>query len=120
MYANVMAGMAGRVAPMAMEAWIDYRHAGVTLSFSEIELIREFMGATDDEVFPATVKSLSWDQVEDKGLEFSKRERAEFIAKLLSPVGGTVRPEFNLDVTTARPHRYFEERAAAAVPKVDT
>ena len=49
-YAEVMAGMVKRVAPLSYEAWIDYDVAGAAFSRGELDVLRELLHATSDEI----------------------------------------------------------------------
>lgn len=121
-YANVMAGMVKRVAPLAFEAWADYQYAGSQMSRMEMEVLRDLLetGAEGTEIYTMTEGDASYDQapvrlrdsdlVDHWGL--SKREVAEFIAKLQPQEI----PSFDLDLSQMREGRYFEERMNTLVP----
>lgn len=110
-YGRVMAGMMKRVAPLSYEAWIDYNVAGASFSRSEMEVLRTFVQTEGGRLFagggPVDDKDLSL-----RGL--SSREIDELTAKL-QPVTA---PDFELDLTTAKPASFFEKMMAAAAPIV--
>jgi thymidylate synthase (FAD) len=98
-YANVMAGMLKRVAPLSFEAWVDYSLTAKTFSQQEIKLIRETAWVLTDEELKSTY-----------GL--TKREAQEFKAKL-EPCEV---PDFTLDPSTAKTAEYYEKLFASTVP----
>jgi thymidylate synthase (FAD) len=109
-FGRVMAGMLKRVAPMSYEAWIDYDVCGARLSRMELDVLRSLVRGADGGVAAATA-TLSRADMEAKGL--SGREIDEF----LSALGRQDVPDFELNLSTARPASYFEQKAADAVPK---
>lgn len=111
-YGRVMAGMLKKLAPHSYEAWIDYDVCGARMSRMELEALRKLVSARADGL-SATGASLDTPALEALGL--SKREQAELIEKL-SPME---RPDFELDLSRARPPEHFAERMNAAVPKGD-
>ena len=111
-YGRVMAGMLKKLAPHSYEAWIDYDVCGSRLSRMELEALRKLVSAKADGL-SATGASLDTPALEALGL--SKREQAELIEKL-SPME---RPDFELDLSQAKPPEHFAERMNAAVPKGD-
>jgi thymidylate synthase (FAD) len=108
-FGRVMAGMLKRVAPISYEAWIDYDVCGARFSRMDLDVLRSLLRPSADGV-AAETRVLSRAEMEAKGL--SGRESEELLAALAcSEV-----PDFELDLSRARPAAYFEERAAAAVP----
>ena len=103
-FGKLIAGMLKRVAPIAYEAWIDYEVCGARLSRMEMNLIR-------------TLRNVGYETLlEDLKLnppsDLTSREFEEFTDLFADrPV-----PNFELDLTTAKPPEYFEELAKAAVP----
>lgn len=91
-YAMVMAGLAKQIAPIAVEAWVDYHHCGVHLSRQEIEAIE----------FLIKHKELPDDEtLGEMGL--APREIREFLPKLTpKPV-----PDLDLDFSKALPADHF-------------
>jgi thymidylate synthase (FAD) len=112
-YGRVMAGMLKRVAPLSYEAWIDYDVCGARLSRMELDALRRLITPGD-----ASLAAQSGARIDAAGLDalgLSKREAGELIGKLINPEV----PDFDLDLSQAKPAAYFEERFAAAVPAVD-
>ncbi len=104
-YANVMAGMVKRIAPLSYEAWIDYDVCGEKFSRIEMETLRHAIdnGTKITGLLPLVENG------------WTKREAEEFEEKLTpKPV-----PDFELDLSTVKSPEYFEARFAAAVPKID-
>ncbi len=112
-YGKVMAGMLKRVAPLSYEAWIDYDVCGMRLSRMELDALRRLIAPGSDSLAAREGAGLEAGELEELGL--SRREAGELIAKL----GDNEVPDFELDLGSARPAQYFEERFAAAVPAVD-
>jgi thymidylate synthase (FAD) len=111
-YGRVMAGMLKRVAPLSYEAWIDYDVCGARVSRMELDALRKLV-SVEGETLHTKEGSLSGADLEGVGL--AKREARELYEKL---AGGSV-PDFELDLTKARPAEEFAKRFAEAVPKVD-
>jgi thymidylate synthase (FAD) len=108
-YGRVMAGMLKRVAPLSYEAWIDYDVCGARLSRMELDVLRALVRPTAEGLVgqPATLARVD---LETKGM--GRRE----VDELLAVLAGSGVPDFELDLTRAKPAGYFEEKAAAAVP----
>ncbi len=111
-YGRVMAGMLKKLAPHSYEAWVDYDVCGSRLSRMELEALRQLVSPRGGGL-SATGATLEQPALEALGL--SKREQDELIAKL----GPAEKPDFELDMTQAKPAEYFAERMNAAVPKGD-
>ena len=112
-YGRVLAGMLKRVAPLSYEAFIDYDVCGARLSRMELDAIRRLVS-----VEAGGLRANPGAGVDAAGLEalgLAKREARELLAKL----SATDVPDFELDLSRARPGQEFAERFAAAVPKVD-
>ena len=108
-FGRLMAGMLKRVAPLSYEAWIDYDVCGARLSRMELDVVRALVRSADGGL-AADPRRLSRADMEAKGL--SGRE----IDELLAALARTEVPDFELDLSSARPASFFEEKAAAAVP----
>jgi thymidylate synthase (FAD) len=108
-FGRVMAGMLKRVAPLSYEAWIDYDVCGAHLSRMELDVLRSLVRNTDGGV-SAEPAQLSRADMEGKGL--SGRE----IDEMLAVLARTSVPDFELDLSRAKPAAYFEQKAAEAVP----
>jgi len=101
-YGKVMAAMLKRVAPLTYEAWIDYDVAGARFSRGEMEILRALLDG----------RQIGIPDYDKAGL--SDREVKEFEGKLM----GEPVPDFELDLSQAKPATFFEEKAAAASPAV--
>ncbi len=112
-YGRVMAGMLKRVAPLSYEAWIDYDVCGGKLSRMELEALRRLVEVKGDGLETKSGEKLAASDLDSLGL--AKREARELLEKLAS----TAVPDFELDLTRARPAEEFAARFAEAVPKVD-
>ena len=116
-FAEVMAGILKRVAPLSYEAWIDYEFAGATLSRGEIEALRRLVAVKRESegvrIAARESAALDADALREAGL--SKREVLELADKLED----RALPDFELDLSRMRAP---EEMAAAmeeAVPKLE-
>jgi thymidylate synthase (FAD) len=113
-YAEVMAGMLKRVAPLSYEAWIDYGFAAARMSRSELAAIRALVqasGSGDDMILRGRADaSLDAASLADLGL--SKRE-VEELAEKLQPAEA---PDFELDLKAMRTAEAMAETMQAAVP----
>jgi thymidylate synthase (FAD) len=113
-YAEVIAAMVRRVAPLSYEAWIDYDVTGVHLSGGELAALRALVDADESGVRPrAGASALGPEQLASHGL--APREVRELLAKLqLRP-----RPDFELDLSRMQAAHEVEARMQQAVPRVD-
>ncbi len=108
-FGRVMAGMLKRVAPLSYEAWIDYEVCGAHFSRMELDVVRALMRGVDGGV-AAEAARLSRADLETKGL--SGRE----IDELLAVLARVEVPDFELDLSQAKPAAFFEQECAEAVP----
>lgn len=108
-YAEVMAGIVKRVAPLSYEAWVDYDLVGQPLSRMELGVLSRLLTADDDGV-RSSGESLSDEELFEAGL--SKREIREFKSKLSQP--GL--PDFELDLSQMRDAEDVGREMAEAVP----
>ena len=112
-FAQVMAGMVKRVAPLTYEAWIDYDLCGAPFSRAEREALARLIAAGDGGIETLGDQRMGTDELE--GLGLSTREIDEFRAKLRpGPV-----PDFELDLATMRPAAEVEAEMQAAVPQAE-
>jgi thymidylate synthase (FAD) len=112
-YANVMAGMVERVAPLSFEAWVDYQYGGEQLSRGEVAALQRLVRVEDDALVGTNTR-LARSDLEACGL--ARREVDELLAKLAA----SPRPaDFALDVAASESAEEFERRMAAAVPRID-
>jgi thymidylate synthase (FAD) len=112
-YGRVMAGMLKRVAPLSYEAFIDYDVCGARLSRMELDAIRNLVTVSDQGLQARAGASIDAPRLESLGL--AKREARELLDKLAADAV----PDFELDLSKARPAEEFAVRFAAAVPKLD-
>lgn len=118
-FSNVKAGIAKVVAPMSIEAWIDYAFCGARLSRMEWNILRQLVSRVrsptgDDGIAAPGACLRSMTDLREAGL--GKREIEEFLTKFSSFDSVTI-PNFDLDLSTARTAQYYYEQAAAAVPE---
>ena len=113
LFAEVMAGMVKRVAPLSYEAWIDYDVAGGHLSRGELAALRSLLEPGEDGVRTRDGAALDMDGLAAHGL--SAREARELLVKLHD----RRTPDFELDIGRMRPPEEIEARMSAAVPRVD-
>jgi thymidylate synthase (FAD) len=114
-FAEVMAGMLKRVAPLSYEAWIDYAFAAAPMSRGELSALRQLVRAVADED-SATLSArdgatLDMEALKEHGL--SKREVLE-LAEKLQP---SEVPDFELDLSRMRTAEAMGEIMQAAVPE---
>jgi thymidylate synthase (FAD) len=109
-YGRVMAGMLKRLAPLSYEAWIDYDVCGARLSRMELGVLRALVHAAPDGL-RAQAGRLDRDQLARHGLG------AREIDELLAALEPAEVPDFELDLSLARPSSHFADRFAAAVPE---
>jgi thymidylate synthase (FAD) len=116
-YAEVMAGMLKRVAPLSFEAWVDYGFAAARMSRAEMEALRQLVDvvADNDGTRLAARSGAALDPAAMAGLGLSKREVAE-LAEKLQPVEV---PDFELDLSRMVSAEEMGEKMQAAVPKLE-
>jgi thymidylate synthase (FAD) len=113
-YAEVIAGMVKRVAPLSYEAWIDYDVAGTHLSAGELDALRALLEVDDAGLRPRPgAIGLGAEQLASHGL--APREVRELFAKLQP----RTRPDFDLDATRFQSAQDVEAKMQQAVPRVD-
>ncbi len=119
-FANIIAGIVKKVFPHSYEAWLDYKFTAQTFSYQEMKALIAMggeMGASGsceggfEEYFLMTD-----DQKSEFGKKFnlSKREVQEFFGKLTLKN----RPDYTLDLNTAKSPDYFRKEAEKYVPNV--
>jgi thymidylate synthase (FAD) len=116
-YAEVMAGMLKRVAPLSFEAWIDYGFAASRLSRGELAALAELIDVgTDDTGSTLSARpGVTLDTAALAGFGLSKREAVELAEKLRPPPV----PDFDLDLSAMRSAEEISQKMQAAVPKLD-
>ncbi|MDE0177921.1 MAG: FAD-dependent thymidylate synthase, partial [Gammaproteobacteria bacterium] len=113
-YGRVMAGMLGRVAPLAYEAWLDYNVLGTRLSHGERQALARLLRPEGGGIAVRDgVSELSRAELRELGL--APREIRELLAKIEAPA----RPDFRLDLADMRSAEEMEEKMLAAVPEPD-
>jgi thymidylate synthase (FAD) len=112
-YGRVMAGILKRLAPLSYEAWIDYDVCGARVSRGELDALRTLVSVEGDGIAAKSGAKLDAAGLEKLGL--AKREARDLLDKLTS----TQVPDFELDLSKAKPGEFFAQRFAEAVPKVD-
>ncbi len=109
-FAQIIAGMVKRVAPLSYEAWVDYDLVGQPMSRGELAALSQLVEASDDGLAAKSGAHLSAEQLAEAGL--SGREAHELIEKLKTPG----RPDFELDMSTMRSAEDVAKEMLEAVP----
>ena len=112
-YADIMAGMVKRVAPLSYEAWVDYDLMGQPFSRGEIAALAQLVSSDDDGIAAVDGASLSNEALTEAGL--SGRE----VRELKSKLGASERPDFELDLSTMRSAEDVGREMSEAVPDPD-
>lgn len=119
--ARIKAGICCIIAPMAFEAWVDYKYQSRTFSRNEMKLLSNyFVSKYTPAEGTARLTSANQQLFENEALEagLSKREWDELLNTFDSSVSWE--PEvFELDLSKAKTAKYFADEAAKYVPKVD-
>ena len=109
-FANIIAGMVKRVAPLSFEAWIDYDLLGQSMSRAELSVLAELLDADGSSVATRSGVSFSSEKLKEMGL--SGREIEEFLTKLRCPSA----EDFELDLSTMRKAEEVQSEMHEAVP----
>ena len=109
-FANIIAGMVKRVAPLSFEAWVDYDLLGQSMSRAELSVLAELLDADGSSISARPDMSFSSEKLKESGL--SGREIEEFLGKLRRPSVG----EFELDLSTMRKAEDVQSEMHEAVP----
>jgi thymidylate synthase (FAD) len=113
-YAEVIAAMVRRVAPLSYEAWIDYDVTGAHLSGGDLAALSTLVEADASGVRPRPgAAALGAEQLASHGL--APREVRELIARLQP----APRPDFELDLSRMQSAQEIEARMQQAVPRAD-
>ncbi|MDT8367568.1 MAG: FAD-dependent thymidylate synthase [Longimicrobiales bacterium] len=112
-FAEVIAGMVKRVAPLSYEAWLDYDLGGRPLGRGERAALARLLTASEEGVEVREGARVSSGELADLGL--SLREIREFTAKLTEPEV----LDFELDLSRMRPAEEVETEMARAVPSIE-
>jgi thymidylate synthase (FAD) len=108
-FANVIAAMVKETNPIAFDAWMDYVY--MAKSLSDIEA-RALFQLTHGDILTRYERAIK--EMEISGA--SKREISEFDEKIKAP---QARPEFSLDIESAKTALYFQEEAQKYVPDIE-
>ncbi|HUG39757.1 MAG TPA: FAD-dependent thymidylate synthase [Longimicrobiales bacterium] len=116
-FAEVMAGILKRVAPLSYEAWVDYEFAGATLSRGEVEALRRLVEVRrgEDGVALSARAGASLDPAALKAAGLSGREVLELAEKLEERSV----PDFELDPARMRSPEEMAAKMEEAVPKLE-
>jgi len=114
-YAQVMAGMVKRVAPLSYEAWVDYDLLGSPMSRGELQALAGLLEATEAGGIRTRAEAPVLEPETLSELGLSGREIREFVAKLQT----VERPDFELDLADMRPAEEVAGEMAEAVPDVE-
>jgi thymidylate synthase (FAD) len=115
-YAEVMAGIVKRVAPLSYEAWIDYDVAAASFSRGELAALRDLIESTGDEI-RTRANAATLNASDMKKYDLSPREAREMFAKLANPAHA--KPDWELDMSRMRNASDVEAEMSAAVPTID-
>ena len=125
-YSDIIAGMVKRIAPDTFEAWVDYEFRSATFSRQEMRALQSMLEVftRESELDPKfrrhlstkrdTVPIVTCQQLESRGM--SRREMEEFFDKFEADYSN---PDFNLDLSAAKPPEHFAELIEKAVPVGD-
>lgn len=116
---HLKACIANAVAPLAMEAWVDYTYQAKTFSRMEMQFLRSLLITTQDQgvtgIFPKGSPNKSKDMA---ALGMGQREISEFLAEFEYKEKDPYDPyDLSLDLTQAKTGAYFEEEARKYLPK---
>jgi thymidylate synthase (FAD) len=109
-FADVIAGMVKRVAPLSYEAWVDYDLESRPLTRGERAVLSRLLVADDTGVHARDGASVSPEEL--KALGLSPREVRELREKLQGPG----HPDFELDLSTMRTAEEVAIKMYEAVP----
>jgi len=112
-YAEVMAGMVKRVAPLSYEAWVDYDLVASPMSRGELAALSRLLEWDGEDVAARPGARLGKAELGELGL--SPREVREFADKLRP----RERPDFELDLGRMRPAEEVAAEMARAVPSFE-
>ncbi|MBW3534342.1 MAG: FAD-dependent thymidylate synthase, partial [Gemmatimonadetes bacterium] len=110
-FAEVMAGIVKRVAPLSYEAWVDYDLAGRPFSRAERTVLSRLLEPGADGGVRAR-EGATMDAAALEGAGLSKREARELVEKLAAPE----HPDFELDLSAMRSAEDVAAEMEGAVP----
>jgi len=109
-FAEVIAAMVKRVAPLSYEAWVDYDLESRPLTRAERAVLARVVQASEEGVAASDGATVSNEEMRAEGL--SPREIRELVEKLQAPE----RPDFELDVSTMMSADEIAAKMYEAVP----
>jgi thymidylate synthase (FAD) len=109
-FAEIIAGMVKRVAPLSYEAWVDYDLVGQPMSRAELTVLSQLLDGGEDGITARADASFSADELEVAGL--SGREIRELVTKLQAPA----HPDFELDLSKMKSAEEVAKTMSEAVP----
>jgi len=109
-FAQVIAAMVKRVAPLSYEAWVDYDLESRPLTRVERQILSQLVEGSDDSIGARDGASVTFDEMKTMGL--SPREGRELMEKLEAPG----HPDFDLDLSTMSSADEMAEKMYEAVP----
>jgi len=109
-FAEVMAGMMKRVAPLTYEAWIDYDLQAQPITRVEREVLSGLVSGDESGLAARDGARVSTDEMKAAGL--SAREIRELLEKLKAPG----HPDFELDLSTMESADAMAAKMYEAVP----
>ncbi|NJD10565.1 MAG: FAD-dependent thymidylate synthase, partial [Gemmatimonadetes bacterium] len=112
-YAEVIAGIVKRVAPLSYEAWLDYQVAGAELSHGELRALQALVEPDGGGLRTRGEGRIGEAELKEFGL--SPREAAELVEKLQP----RTRPDYELDLARMRSAEEVERDMLSAVPASD-
>lgn len=116
--ARIKAAITKILAPLSFEAWVDYKYQSRTFSRMEMQLLRNLVTSGSGPVQSLNTKVAPPIVEADLGqLGISKREWDELL-EAFNPTTSWEPEVFDLDLSSAKTAKYFEEEAAKYVPEV--
>jgi thymidylate synthase (FAD) len=109
-FAEIIAGMVKRVAPLSYEAWVDYDLVGQSMSRAELTVLSQLLDSGEDGITARSGASCGPDELKVAGL--SGREIRELVAKLQAPT----QPDFELDLSKMKSAEEVAKKTSEAVP----
>lgn len=119
--ARVKAGIARVLAPLAFEAWVDYKYQSRTFSRMEMKLLSSYFVSKhtpNDGIARLTSGNHQLFETQAIAAGLSKREWDELLAAF-DPATSWEPEVFDLNYDSAKTAQYFADEAAKYVPKVD-
>ena len=115
-YAEIMAGMMQRVAPMCYEAWMDYEVLGCRMSYDDRRLLSRYLHEKEGVVAPRQSPALQTASFPAHAMDQhyqSRREKREMLDKLQPP---SIPPDYSLDFSAMVSAETMERLRESSVP----